>query len=141
AGLFGVGKVGQNADRIDGVRHFLVGVQAGQFAKELEQVDHVDHVVDFAIGLHHLGPGNDERVPNAGLVGSALGACRIERPLDGGGQRAVVADDDDDGVAGLGIVVQVAVFVVFGNAGFDQQAAEFGVHGFDHAVLDDAHSQ
>src|SRR5690606_15970932 len=90
---------------------------------------------------NHLGPGNDERVPNAGLVGSALGACRIERPLDGGGQRAVVADDDDDGIAGLGIVVQMAVLVVLGDAGLDQQAAELGVHGFDHAVLDDTHAQ
>src|SRR5690606_22499873 len=132
--LLRFGEVGH--DRL-GVQLHCVGqggfVDAGDFPEQAEQVGAVDHVRHVAVAFRDHRPGNDQRYPDAGLVQRALGPQWVEGQLHGGHVGAVVAGDDDHGVA-VGVVHQAAVVLLGGDAGADQQAADFMVHGFEHVL-------
>src|SRR5690554_1427226 len=109
------------------------GIDAGDFPEQAEQVGAVDHMGHVAVVVRDHRPGDDQRYPDAGLVQRALGPQRVEGQFDGGHIGAVVAGDDDHGVA-VGVVLQGAVLALEGNAGADQQAPDFMVHGFEHVL-------
>src|SRR5690606_36287820 len=135
AALLRIREVRQHTDRIHGARHFLVNVDASQLAKELEQVDHVEHVLDLTPRFHDLRSGDDERRPDTRLVGGALGLARLERLLHGRRQRTVVTHDHDDRIARRRLVHQLTVCATRGEARFHKQATGLGVGPSGLAML------
>src|SRR5690606_33869425 len=134
--LLGVGEVGQYrlCVQLQPVRQAFF-FDAGYLAKQAVEVGGIDHMRYVAIRMVHdgFGSGHDQWNPDAGLVQGAFGAHRVEGQFERGRVGAVVAGDDDDGVA-YRVVLQAAVFLSDGYAGFFQQKADLMVDGFQHVL-------
>ena len=111
-------------------------------AREAVQVGRAYLVRHFPARCGNHRPGHQQGHADAGLVGRALGARRIEaarrgqlHAVDVG---AVVAHHHHHGVGPGRVVIQRAVLRPTGQPRFDQQAADLPVHGLDHQIGDQA---
>ena len=130
----GVGQIGQHLLGVSTLRHDFIQIDTGNIGKELVEVNRVDHMLHIAVGLLDQRAGDDQRHPDAGLIGRSLGPSHIKAGLDRGGKGAVITDHDHHGVAGLRIVAQAAVARSGREAGFHQQSSQLGVQGLDQRV-------
>ena len=132
--LLGIDEVGHQGLRVEGARHGLLDVDVRDLGEEPEEVRGIDHLRDAATGLGDEGAGDEQGRPHPGLVGGALGAAAIERRQRRVAEGAVVIDEHDHRVARLRPVVEGAIGAALGEAGADQQAPDFRVHGLDHLL-------
>src|SRR5690554_3240629 len=113
-----------------------MNVDTRDFAKKLEQVDCVDHVIHLSARPNDLRPCDDQGIPYPGLVGGALCPCGIKWQLYSGSQGPVVPNDHNECVRSFGIIIKATVRSALGKASLDQKPTKFIIHGFGHAVLD-----